>query len=136
LFVSFSRDSNQTDEESWVPARRGCAVTGRSLQGKKSPAVLPEAAGLLERASILPGGAWVLVYEAYLSLAEAWLAHGEPDRARVVLAPLLAVADREPWTLVLATALVADGRALIRLAGRHGLPHVLRNVREARQQLG
>ena len=33
-----------------------------------------EAAGLLERASIPDGGAWMLGYEAYLSLAEAWLA--------------------------------------------------------------
>jgi hypothetical protein len=137
-----------------------CAAPLAAATGSR--ALLDEAAGLLERASIPPGGAWVLGYEAYLSLAEAWLVHGEPDRARAVLAPLLAVADREPWTPVLAAALVADGRALIqltgreqagaerdradlaraeldraiRLAGRHGLPHVLRDAREARQRLG
>ena len=61
----------------------------------------------------------MLGYEAYLSLAEAWLGHGEPERARAVLAPMLAVADREPWTAALAAALAADGRALIRL-GRAG----------------
>jgi len=117
-----------------------------------SPALLAEAAGLLEQASIPDGGAWVLGYEVYLSLAEAWLGHGEPDRARAVLAPLLAVAEREPWIPALAAALAADGRALARLdqrelareelgraarlAGEHGLPHVLREAREAAQALG
>ena len=70
---------------------------------------------MLEQASIPDGGAWMLGYEAYLSLAQAWLGHDEPERARAVLAPLLAVADREPWTAALAAALAADGRALIRL---------------------
>ncbi len=118
----------------------------------RSRSLLREAAGLLERASIPDGGAWMLGYEAYLSLAEAWLAHGEPQRARAVLAPMLAVADREPWTPALAAALAADGRALtrlgekeqaraeldraIRLASRHGLPHILREASEARHQLG
>jgi len=90
---------------------------------------------------------WMLGYEVYLSLAKAWLGHGEPDRARAVLTPLLAVAEREPWIPALAAALAADGRALARLgereqasavfdraarlAGEHGLPHVLRDVREA-----
>jgi len=60
----------------------------------------------------------MLGYEVYLSLAEAWLGHGEPDRARAVLAPLLAVAEREPWIPSLAAALAADGRALARL-GQH-----------------
>ena len=104
---------------------------------------LGEAAGWLERASIPDGGAWMLGYEAYLSLAEGWLGHDEPERARAVLAPLLAVADREPWLPALAAALAADGRALIRLgeqeqaraeldraarlAAEHGLPYVLRD---------
>jgi tetratricopeptide (TPR) repeat protein len=94
----------------------------------------------------------MLGYEVYLSLAEAWLGHGEPDRARAALAPLLAVAEREPWIPALAAALAADGRALARLgqreqaraalqraarlAGEHGLPHVLRAASEARQRLG
>ena len=90
----------------------------------------------------------MLGYEAYLSLAEAWLAPDEPDRARAVLAPVLSVAEREPWIPALAAALAADGRVLARLgqdgqagaelehaarlAGEHGLPHVLRDAREAR----
>jgi tetratricopeptide (TPR) repeat protein len=116
-----------------------------------SRALLDEAAGWLERASIPDGGAWMLGYEAYLSLAEAWLGHDEPERARAVLAPLLAVADREPWLPALAAALAADGRALTRLgereqaraeldraarlAGEYGLPHVLRDVREVEGEL-
>ena len=122
-----------------------CAAPLAAATG--SQALLAEAAGLLEQASIPDGGAWMLGYEVYLSLAEAWLGHGEPDRARAALAPLLAVAEREPWIPALAAALAADGRALARLgqreqartalqraarlAGEHGLPHVLRDVREA-----
>jgi MalT-like TPR region len=113
--------------------------------------VLSEAAGLLEQASIPDGGAWMLGYEVYLSLAEAWLAHDEPERAGAVLAPLLAVADREPWIPALAAALALDGRVLIRLgereraraeldraarlAAKHGLPYVLRDAREAQGEL-
>jgi DNA-binding SARP family transcriptional activator len=122
-----------------------CAAPLAAATGSR--ALLAEAAGLLEQASIPDGGAWMLAYEVYLSLAEAWLGHGEPDRARAVLAPLLAVAEREPWIPALAAALAIDGRALAglgqreqartalqraaRLAGEHGLPHVLRDVREA-----
>jgi tetratricopeptide (TPR) repeat protein len=93
-----------------------CAAPLAAVTG--SPTVLTEAATLLDQASIPPGGAWVLGYEAYLSLAEAWLGHGEPDRARAVLAPLLAVSEREPWIPALAAALAADGRALARLGQR------------------
>ena len=111
-----------------------------------SLAMLGEAAELLEKASIPAGGAWVFGYEAYLSVAQAWLGHDDPERARAVLAPLLQVAEREPWKVTLAEVLVVDGRALIRLgrkeqaraeldraawlAGEHGLPHVLRDAQE------
>ncbi len=127
-----------------------CAAPLAAVTG--SPAVLAEAAGWLKQAGIPDGGAWMFGYEVYLSIAEAWLGHGEPDRARAVLAPLLAVAEREPWIPALAAALAADGRALVRLdqreqaraelgraarlAGEHGLPHVLREAREAAQGLG
>jgi len=126
-----------------------CAAPLAAATGSRT--VLGEAADLLENASIPDGGAWMLGYEAYLSLTEAWPAHGEPERARVVLAPMLAVADREPWTPALAAALAADGRALIplgrkdqarkqldraaQLADKHGLPHVLRESREALHDL-
>jgi hypothetical protein len=64
-----------------------------------------------------------------------------------VLAPLLAVVERESWVTALAAALVVDGAALARLgerdraraaldrgtalAGEHGLAHVLREARAA-----
>jgi tetratricopeptide (TPR) repeat protein len=127
-----------------------CAAPLAAATGSRG--MLEEATVLLDQASVPDGGAWMLGYEAYLSLAAAWLGQGEPDRARAVLAPLLVVAEREPWIPALAAALAVDGRALarmgqgeqagaeleraVRLAGQHGLPHVLREAREARQQLG
>jgi DNA-binding SARP family transcriptional activator/tetratricopeptide (TPR) repeat protein len=112
-----------------------------------SPALLSQAAGLLEQATMPAGTAWVLGYEAYLSVAQAWLGHDDPERARAALAPLRATAEREPWTVALAETLVVDGRALIRLGAReqarsdleraaglaaeHRLPYVLRDAQSA-----
>jgi DNA-binding SARP family transcriptional activator/tetratricopeptide (TPR) repeat protein len=93
-----------------------CTAPLASATGSR--AVLTEAAELLDQASIPDDGAWMLGYEAYLSLAEAWLAHGEPSRARATLTPLLTLADREPWIPALAAALAVDGRALARLGQR------------------
>jgi DNA-binding SARP family transcriptional activator len=112
-----------------------------------SPAVLAEADRLLARASIPADGAWMYGEDAYLSLARAWLGHGDPERARTVLAPLLAVAERVPWIATLAAALAVDGRALLlmgeddqardhllraeQLGREHGLPHVRNEARLA-----
>jgi len=116
-----------------------------------SPAVLAEADRLLAQASIPADGAWLFGDEACLALARAWLGRGEPERARAILAPLLAVADRVPWLATLAATLAVDGLALIRLgqdqqaraqlrraehlAREHGLPHVLREARSSLQAL-
>ena len=116
-----------------------------------SPAILADADRLLVQASIPADGAWVLGEDAYLSLARAWLEHGNPERARVVLAPLLTVAERVPWTPTLAATLAVDGRALLlmgaddqarshllraeQLAREHGLPHVLHEARSAQRTL-
>jgi len=113
----------------------------------RSPAVLADADRLLGQADIPAGGAWLLGEEAYLALAQAWLDRGEPDRARAVLAPLLALAERVPWVPALAASLAADARALIRLGDReraraqllraerlaaaHGLAHVREEARQA-----
>jgi hypothetical protein len=126
-----------------------CAAPLAAATG--SPALLADADRLLEQASIPDGGAWLLGEEAYLALASAWLGHGEPERARAVLAPLLALAERVPWTPTLAATLAADGRALIRLgeaerardrllraerlAASRGLPHVRRDARSALRDL-
>jgi tetratricopeptide (TPR) repeat protein len=126
-----------------------CAAPLAAVTG--SPGVLGAADRLLQRAGIPAGGAWVFGYEAYLSIAQAWVDQGDPERARSVLAPLLAVAERVPWTAALAAALAADGRALIRLGDReqasaelqraerlareHGLPHVQQDARSALRSL-
>jgi DNA-binding SARP family transcriptional activator len=126
-----------------------CAAPLAAATGSRG--VLDQAAGVLAAASIPDGGAWMLGDEAYLSLARAWLARCEAERARAVLAPLLAVARRVPWIAALAAALAVDGRALIKLGDRetaaselrqavrlardHGLPHVLREARSAQRGL-
>ena len=108
------------------------AVTG-SLE------LLTEADRLLAQAAS-NAGAWIPGYEAYLALARAWVGRGEPERARALLAPLLTVAQRAPWTPVLAESLAVDGSALAtlgrsaeasaalheaaQLAAGHGMPHV------------
>jgi tetratricopeptide (TPR) repeat protein len=118
---------------------------GPLAEAARSPAVLAEADRLLAGARLPPGDAWVLGYEAYLSVARAWLTAGQPERARAVLAPLLGAVERVPWVAALAAALVADGEALARLgelaqaraaldrgtalAENHGLAHVLREAR-------
>jgi DNA-binding SARP family transcriptional activator len=116
-----------------------------------SPALLADAAGLLERAGVPDGRAWLPGADAYVSLARAWLGAGEPASARYCLRSLLEVARREPWLPTLATALTVDGRALAALGGRdealaalrqaaslageHGLPHVARDAGAALEQL-
>ena len=126
-----------------------CAAPLAAATG--SAALLAEADRLLEQAGIPDGAAWLLGEDAYLALAQAWLGRGEPERARAVLAPLLALAERVPWTPTLAATLVGDGRALSRLgeagparerllraerlATRHGLPHVRQEARSALRSL-
>lgn len=122
-----------------------CAAPLAAATG--SAALLAQAAGLLEAASMPAGGAWLPGDDAYLSVARAWLGRREPERARATLAPLLAVARRVPWMATLAAALVLDGRALsqlgeresgaaslrdaARLADEHGLAHVRLEARSA-----
>ena len=126
--------------------------TARLAAAGGSPAMLADADRLLGQADIPVGGAWLLGEEAYLAMAQAWLDREEPDRARAVLAPLLTLAERVPWTPALAATLAADARALIqlgereraraqllraeRLATAHGLAHVREEARQAMRYLG
>ena len=126
-----------------------CAAPLAAATGSRT--MLTKAAGLLDAAVLPDGGAWVQGDECYLSVARAWLSHDEPDRARAVLSPLLAVARRVPWIATLAAALAIDGQALVslghaeaaqdalrtsaELASRHGLPHVLAEATAARLPL-
>jgi tetratricopeptide (TPR) repeat protein len=116
-------------------------------EATRSPGTLAEADRLLAGAGLPAGDAWVLGYEAYLSVARAWLTAGQPERARAVLAPLLGAVERVPWVPALAAALVVDGEALGRLgelaqaraalergtalAKDNGLVHVLSEARAA-----
>jgi hypothetical protein len=71
--------------------------------------LLGRAADLLAEVTA-PSGAWLLGADAYLAVARGWLAAGEPDRARAVLAPFLAAAERAGWPPLqaLGTAAAAD----------------------------
>ena len=126
-----------------------CAAPLAAATGSRT--ALTDASRLLEQATIPAGGAWLPGDDAYLSLAQAWLGHQDPERAQAILAPLLAVAERAPWTATLAAALVTEAHArhalgerdraaanLLRatgLAREHGLPHVLSDARAAQRSL-
>ena len=108
------------------------AVTG-------SPTLLAEADGLVAGIETPPGSAWMFGADAYLSVGRGWLRHGEPARARAVIAPLLAAADRVRWRPVQVPTLLLDAEAAAaagadsapqaaeaeRLARRFGLTHLL-----------
>ncbi|SHK62858.1 Transcriptional regulatory protein, C terminal [Pseudonocardia thermophila] len=99
-------------------------------------AVLADADALVAR---IGEHAWFVGLDAYCGVARGWLAAGDPDRARTVLAPLLAAARRRDWRPVVAHAgLVAAEAALVcgadpagllaecaRLGAIHGMPGVV-----------
>jgi hypothetical protein len=112
--------------------------------------LLARASDMLDHAASSTG-AWMPGYEVYLSVARSWLGRREPERARSVLKPLLAIAAETPWIPQLAEALVVDGSALIRagdrelahtqlaraaqLAADHDMPHVSRDAEAALSSL-
>ena len=98
---------------------------------------LAEADAMLAAVTAPPGSAWLLGLDAYLCVARAWLTAGDPQRARAVLAPLLAAARAERWVPALACAGMVDAAAAAaagdpaagkllaeanELAARHGMP--------------
>ena len=88
---------------------------GPLAEATGDPAVLAEADALLRGVDTPAGSAWLPGTDAYTAVARAWLAAGAPDRARAVVAPLLAVAARTGWIPTLAAAGIEDGRATARL---------------------
>ncbi len=128
------RDAGPDGAESY---RLRCLAPLAEVTG--DPAVLAEAEALLAGISAPPGGAWFLGVDAYLSVARAWLGRRDPARARAVLAPLLAAAQRLDWVPVLVTAGLVDATAAAALgepsaaaalgavaerAQRHDMPRV------------
>ena len=113
--------------------------------------VLTQATALLESITAPPGHAWLTADGCYLAIARAWLAHGDPDRARAVLAPLLTAAARVPWVAPLAAASLIDAQAALaqdrpaeaapllrraaELASRHGLPAIAAQAASGLEQL-
>lgn len=85
-----------------------CAAPLAAATGSRT--MLTRAAGLLDAAVLPDAGAWVPGDECYLSVARAWLGRDEPDRARSLLAPLLAVAQRVPWIRRWQRCLPSTGR--------------------------
>jgi DNA-binding SARP family transcriptional activator/tetratricopeptide (TPR) repeat protein/energy-coupling factor transporter ATP-binding protein EcfA2 len=108
--------------------------------------ILLEADDLLGRISTPPGSAFLLGDGCYLAVARSWLSRDDAQRARDVLAPLIAAATRVPWVGALAAASLVDGQAALRLgqiaeaelllgraaelAVRHGLPRVASEAAE------
>jgi hypothetical protein len=62
------------------------------------PAVLTRADALLQRVRVPDDGAWLGGADAYLSIARAWRAAGEADRAEEITAGFRAAAVRAGWT--------------------------------------
>ncbi|HVV21395.1 MAG TPA: AAA family ATPase [Pseudonocardiaceae bacterium] len=84
---------------------------GPLAEATGSDVALAEADELLAGISVPDGSAWFFGSDAYLSVARAWLAKGEPQRARAVVAPLLVAARKCGWLPMEAQACVVDGRA-------------------------
>ena len=117
-----------------------------------SASVLAEADALLAGIDAPPGTAWLLGTDAYLAVARCWLRHGDPGRARAVLRPLLAAADRQRLDARPGgrragrrpgrerTRPGRAGRAALaraaELAARHGMPHLERAARAALARSG
>ncbi|MDT4918386.1 MAG: hypothetical protein QOH89_3086, partial [Pseudonocardiales bacterium] len=72
--------------------------------------ILTEADRMLAAITAPPGSAWFYGEGAYLSVARAWLARQEAERARAVLAPMLDAAARVPWVAPLADGCLIDGQ--------------------------
>ena len=97
---------------------------------------LEQADALLAPVHTPPGAAWMGGDFAYLSIARAWLAAGEPARARAVLAPLLEVAARVPWVGPLAYASLVDGRAAALLGRAEEARSLLEQAAELADRYG
>jgi hypothetical protein len=141
-------------------ARAAADQEGADAYVLRCTAPLAEATGsvdvLLEADALLAGitapdeSAFLAADWCYLAVARAWLAQGEPERARIVLAPLAVAAHRCGWVAPLAGASAVDGHAAAllglddvaahqlgrarQLARRYGLPGIEREVATSARQ--
>ncbi len=141
----FERGSRLVEQDGAESYRLRCLAPLAEATG--SADLLSEADAMLARVTTPPGSAWMMGDGAYLGVARAWLSRGEPERARAVIAPMLAAAKRARWVAPLAEGSVVDGvaaaalgqvdesRALLadaaELARRYGLRHVARTASAA-----
>ena len=93
-------------------AARRCLNAALLAEASGEPAMAATAHRLLEQVHAPAGSAWLQGVDAYLALARAWLALGEPDRAGQVVAPMLAAAERIGWVPGVAEARRLAGHAL------------------------
>ena len=84
---------------------------GPLAQSSGSGELLRQADEMIARIAAPPGSAWLLGSDSYLAVARAWLARNDADRARRVLAPLIAAAARVPWVAPLAAGCLVDAMA-------------------------
>jgi tetratricopeptide (TPR) repeat protein len=70
---------------------------GPLAEATGSASLLDDADARLRQIQAPEGSAWLLGADAYLAVARAWVARGEPDRAAAVLAPLRTAARRAGW---------------------------------------
>ena len=99
------------DQDGAEASRLRCLAPLAEATGSRDR--LDRATALLEGITAPPGHAWLTADGCYLAIARAWLAHGDPDRARAVLAPLLTAAARVPWVAPLAAASLIDAQAAL-----------------------
>jgi tetratricopeptide (TPR) repeat protein len=83
---------------------------GPLAEATGSVEILTQADRMLAAITAPPGSAWFYGEGAYLSVARAWLARHEAERARAVLVPMLAAAARVPWVAQLADGSLVDGQ--------------------------
>ncbi|MDX6521335.1 MAG: hypothetical protein QOF08_1940 [Gaiellales bacterium] len=104
----FERGRNLAEREGSEAYLLACI--GPLAEATGSMEVLAEADRMLAAITAPPGSAWLYGEAAYLSVARAWLARREAERARNVLAPMLDAAARVPWVAPLADGCLVDGQ--------------------------
>jgi tetratricopeptide (TPR) repeat protein len=86
---------------------------GVYAEASGSEDALREAEELLAQVDCPPGSVWLLGTDAYLAIARALLARGEPGRALEVVGPLIAAARRVPFRPLLPLAEAVRERAVV-----------------------